>query len=245
MTGLSLAAAGWAAFVLAALVALRSLHAAAARGQAVARACHEVRGPLAAVRLGLEPGLGASIGRLRAIQVELARATAALDDLQAVERIEFAESETERIGVRIWLTDSVEAWRPVALAQGTEVLLEWRGSDAAVRGRQSRLAQVTGNLIANAIDHGQGPVVVRGWVEDAVVMVEVADAGPGLPRPVADRLAHPGGRGRGGREWGRSRPDGRGHGLRIARTVAEAHGGRLAVGQAERGARLMLTLPLA
>ena len=245
MNGLGLAAAGWAAFVLAALVALRSLHAAAVRGQAVARACHEVRGPLAAVRLGLEPGVGGSIGRLRAIQAELARATEALDDLQAVQRIELAESETELICARIWLTDSVEAWRPVALAQGREVLLEWRGPDAAVRGRQSRLAQVTGNLIANAIDHGQGTVVVRGWVEEEVVMVEVIDAGPGLPRPVADRLAYSGGRGRGGREWGRSRPNGRGHGLRIARAVAEAHGGCLAAGQAERGARLVLTLPLA
>ena len=96
MTGLGLAAAGWAAFALAAVIALRSLHAAAVRGQAVARACHEVRGPLAAARLGLEsssttPGRG----RLRAIEGELARATVALDDLQAVERIELGAAEAK------------------------------------------------------------------------------------------------------------------------------------------------------
>ncbi len=269
MTGVGLAAAGWAGFVLAAAVALRSLHAAAVRGQAVARACHEVRGPLAAARLGLESGPGAPLGRLRAIQVELARATVALDDLQAVERIRFGEGDPELVGVRGWLTDSVEAWRPVAAACDMEIRLDWRGPDGAVRGQQSRLAQVTGNLIANAIDHGQGFVDVRGWVDGNVVLVEVADGGPGLPRGVADWLArrsrpgwggraHPsrpgwGGRadpsrrGWRGREWGRARANGRGHGLRIARAVAEAHGGRLTAAErdAEQGTRLALTLPLA
>lgn len=246
MTGLGLAAAGWAAFVLAAAVALRALHAGAVRGQAVARACHEVRGPLAAARLGLESGLGASLGRLRAIEVELARATEALDDLQSVERIQFGEGDAELVGVQAWLTDSVEAWRPVAVARGMEIRLDWRGPEGVVRGRQSRLAQVTGNLIANAVDHGQGFVDVRGWVDEHVVVVEVADGGPGLPRGVADWLAHSSQRGWGGREWGTARAKRRGHGLRITRAVAEAHGGRLTmVADQGQGAELRVTLPLA
>jgi signal transduction histidine kinase len=240
-----LAAVGWAAFVLAAAVALRALHAAAIRGQAVARACHEVRGPLAAARLGLESGRDSSIGRLRGIEVELARATAALDDLQAVERIQFGEPDRELVDIRAWLTDSVEAWRPVAATRGREIRLDWGGPAAVVRGQQPRLAQVTGNLIANAIDHGQGRVEVRGWVEGAVIVVEVVDGGPGLPRPVANWLAQGGRRGSRGREWGRAPAKGRGHGLRIARAVAEAHGGRLRAAEAGEGARLVLTLPLA
>src|ERR1019366_8719364 len=56
------------------------------RMEAVARACHELRGPLSAVRLGLE--LGSAGGeltpaRLRAIELELGRASLALDDLAA------------------------------------------------------------------------------------------------------------------------------------------------------------------
>lgn len=245
MTGLDLAAAGWAAFVLAAAVALRSLHAAAVRGQAVARACHEVRGPLAAARLGLESGRAASTGRLRAIEVELARATVALDDLQAVERIHSGEPDSELVEARDWLADSVEAWRPVAAARGREIRLDWRGSEGVVRAQQSRLAQVTGNLIANAIDHGQGCVEVRGWATREGIVVEVADGGPGLPRPVASWLAHSSRRGLSGREWGRARADGHGHGLRIARAVAEAHGGRLTAAEVEQGARLVLLLPRA
>jgi signal transduction histidine kinase len=245
VTGLGLAATGWAAFVLAAVVALRSLHAAAVRGQAVARACHEVRGPLAAARLGLESSTPSPApGRLRAIEVELARATAALDDLQAVERIELGPPEAGWVDVRSWLADSVEAWRPVAAARAMEVRLDWRGPDAAVWGRRSRLARVTGNLVANAIDHGAGPVEVRGRVDGHAVVIEVSDRGPGLPGSVAEWLAQSSRRGRRGREWGRARPNGHGHGLRIARAVAEAHGGRLTAAETERGARLVLTLPL-
>jgi signal transduction histidine kinase len=250
VTGLGLAAAGWAAFLLAAAIALRALHAAAIRGEAVARACHEVRGPLTAARLGLESNTASPApGRLRAIEVELARATVALDELQAVERVELAPEEG-LVDVRTWLADSVEAWRPVASARGAEIRLDWRGPKAAVVGRRSRLAQVTGNLIANAIDHGRGPVEVRGWAEGQAVVVEVTDAGSGLPRAVSvslqsDRGGWRGRGGLGGREWGKARANAHGHGLRIAQAVAEAHGGRLAAGESARGARLVLTLPRA
>ena len=117
MTGLALTVAGWAAFGLAAALAVRSRHAGLERGEAVARACHEVRGPLAAARLGLEAGLLASSAtHLRAIEMELARATVALDDLQRVERIAPEDWDAELVDVGRWLSNSVEAWRPVAAA---------------------------------------------------------------------------------------------------------------------------------
>src|ERR1700730_12880311 len=79
--GLGWGLSGWAAAGLAALIAWRVL---GWRMEAVARACHELRGPLTAARLGLE--LGAREGsltsaRLAAIDLELARASLALDDL--------------------------------------------------------------------------------------------------------------------------------------------------------------------
>ena len=114
MTGLALTVAGWAGFALAAAIAVRARLAASERGEAVARACHEVRGPLAAVLLGLEAGAtGTSAPRLRAIEVELARASVALDDLQTVRRISPDARESGMVDVVTWLRDSVEAWRPV------------------------------------------------------------------------------------------------------------------------------------
>jgi signal transduction histidine kinase len=132
------------------------------------------------------------------------------------------------------LRDAVAVWRPVARARGRELRLDWRPADAAVRGDRLRLAQACGNLLANAIEHGQGPVRVRGHAAGARVRIEVMDDGPGLPAPVA-ALAR---RARAGR--GR-----RGRGLAIAAEIAARHGGRLAAAPAASGGRIVLELPAA
>ena len=92
---------GWlaaSAGVVAAAVARRAL---AGRMETIARACHELRGPLTAVRLGLEGGAGNGMltsDRLRAIDLELGRAALVLDDLDAVRtrRAVVAPARTDR-----------------------------------------------------------------------------------------------------------------------------------------------------
>ncbi|MGZ6617226.1 MAG: sensor histidine kinase [Solirubrobacteraceae bacterium] len=207
------------------------------RMEAVARACHELRGPLAAARLGLD--LGVRLGelspaQLRALELELARASLALDDLAAVGKRARAGQPRDQVDVAELLADSVEAWRAAAAARGAALALEWSGPAACVRGERLRLAQATGNLIANAIEHGGGAIKVRGSLapEHQRVRIEVVDAGPGMPAPVADLARRP----RGGR-------GARGRGLAIAATIARDHGGRLASAPSERGARLVLELP--
>lgn len=207
------------------------------RMEAVARACHELRGPLAAARLGLE--LGVRLGeltpaQLRALDLELGRASLALDDLAAVGVRARGELVRDEVDVAALLADSVEAWRAPAAARGAALALEWSGAAACVRGERLRLAQATGNLIANAIEHGGGEISVRGSLapEHRHVRIEVVDAGPGLPAPVAELARRP----RGGR-------GARGRGLAIVATIARDHGGHLAAAPSERGARLVLELP--
>jgi signal transduction histidine kinase len=207
------------------------------RMEAVARACHELRGPLAAARLGLE--LGVRVGelspaQLRALDLELGRAALALDDLAAVGLRARDGHVRGTVDVADLLADSVEAWRAPAAARGVALAFEWSGVPARVWGERLRLAQATGNLIANAIEHGGGEISVRCALapERAFVRIEVVDAGPGLPAPVADLARRP----RGGR-------GARGRGLAIAATIARDHGGRLAAAPCERGARLVLELP--
>ena len=88
-----------------------------------------------------------------------------------------------------------------------------------------RLAQVLGNLAANAAEHGLGPVAVRARRERSVVWLEVAN-GDG-----AAAAAYP-----------RGRP-GRGRGLRIARRAARKLGGRLIVEREGGVTRAVVELP--
>jgi signal transduction histidine kinase len=167
----------------------------------------------------------------------LGRASLALDDLAAT-RLAAARGRPrvlgacESVDLAQLLADSVEAWRPLAIRAGAELSVAWSGDVTRVWVDRVRLAQATGNLLANAIEHGGARIQARGTVTARGARIEVLDDGPGLPAPVAELV----GRARGGR--GR-----RGRGLAIARTVAQAHGGDLAAAPSDRGARLVLELP--
>jgi signal transduction histidine kinase len=156
---------GWVAAGLAAAVALIARRSLEGRMEAVARACHELRGPITAARLGLELGARGgelSAARLRAIDLELQQATLALDDLSETRDHRCELRECRQVDVRALLADSVEGWRPRAGQGRAELHLQWSGGPARVWGDRLRLAQATGNLIANAIEHGGGIVEVRG-----------------------------------------------------------------------------------
>ncbi len=129
------------------------------------------------------------------------------------------------------------------LSAGLADLSELRGAPTPHRGsRGGRLAQVLGNVAANAAEHGVGPVAVRAHREGAVAWLEVANAD-----------AAPRGRRWGGRLWpARLRRDGRprfrrvparGRGLRIARRAARKLGGRLSVEREDGVTRAVVELP--
>jgi signal transduction histidine kinase len=228
---------GWLAAGVTGAAAVLAWRSRAVTLEVVARVAHELRGPITAARLGLQLGARTAelpATRLRAIDLELGRAALALEDLDDVRRRTQLARVRAEVDVLELLADSVEASRGSAADRGVELELNWSGGPARVWGDRLRLAQATGNLIANAIEHGGGAIEVRGRTEGARVRVEVADTGPGLPATVAE-LAR---RACGGRGL-------RGRGLAIAMAIVEDHGGRLASAPSERGARLVLELPAA
>ena len=110
-----------------------------------------------------------------------------------------------------------------------------------VRGDAQRLRQVLGNLIDNAVKYSPAgsPVQVSVTGLNGNVTVSVRDEGSGIAsedqRLIFEKF---------GRVSGGNTKPGTGLGLYIARSIAEAHGGSLAVASARgRGATFTLTLP--
>jgi DNA-binding response OmpR family regulator len=205
------------------------------RRELVARACHELRGPLTAAHLALH--FGARHGdpppvRLAAVDRELDRAAVALDDLAAARVGRRAPDRDEPVDVGDLLAYQAITWRMVAGVFGCRVELVEPRSGAVVRGDRVRLTQAVGNLVANALEHGDGRVRLGARTQGDRVRIEVADEGPGLPAPVGTLTRRPrAGRGR------------RGRGLAIAADIADRHGGRLVAAPTARGARVALELP--
>src|SRR4051794_15979999 len=172
MAALLLASSGW-------LAALALLARARARDELVARACHELRSPLTAARLALEAGRGAAV-----VELQLRRAGLALDDLAASRRGRRASEVVEAVPVAEALDAVRASWAPVAAGLGAELCVEPFPTACFVRADRLRLSQALGNLVANALEHGAGPVTVRARAADGLLRIEVTDAGPGLPAPV-------------------------------------------------------------
>lgn len=198
----------------------------------LARACHELRGPLSAAHLALHGAARRgeiAPGVLAGLELELRRASLAVDDLQGR-----AHAPVAAVDLDALLACQVATWREVARAHGAEVTLRCGAGAGLVHGDAVRLAQALGNVVANAIEHGGGRIEVRSRVAGPTVRVEVADGGPGLPAPVAALVRRP----RAGR-------GARGRGLAIASGIAAGHGGRLLAQPSARGACLALELPAA
>jgi signal transduction histidine kinase len=190
-----------------------------------ARASHEVRGPLAVASLILEgmldrgdvePEAG------RALDLQLMRARLAVDDLAAAAYGARAPDRLEPVGARELVEQIASAWQLERVVVPED--------DAVVLVDRTRVAQAVGNLLANAIEHGEGVVELRGRVLPRALRLEVRDGGTGLRAPI--------------RVLSRRPRYGRGHGLAIAADIAERHGGRLVAAPSARGAVVALELPV-
>jgi len=228
-----MSAAGWLIALVLLAVVVRRERQARSRAELVARACHELRGPLTAAGLALYAAgrrdeLPAR--RVAAVDLQLRRAELALTDLALAPRGGRARDQAQPLAIADVLAAEAESWREVAWAHGCELVLAQPLPDVHVRADARRLSQAAGNLIANALEHGAGTVRLGARAEGARVRIEVCDDGPGLAAPIAAL----------------SRPRGaRGRGLAIVSEVAQRAGGALHSAPSAGGARLIIELPAA
>jgi signal transduction histidine kinase len=225
---------GWL-FALAAMAIAWLVHMAGRRrAELVARACHELAGPLSAAGLALETARREGAGpRVAAVDAELKRVARALEDLDAARAGRRARDSAGVVDVGCLLAQQALAWQPAARSRGAHLRVV-AASGLLVRGDAVRIGQAVGNLLANALEHGGPRIDLVAAAAGGSVRVEVRDDGDGLPAPVAT-LTRTARAGRGER----------GRGLAIASEIAVRHGGRLASAPAASGATLVIELPRA
>jgi two-component system sensor histidine kinase MtrB len=211
---------------------------------------HELRTPLTTVRMAADvlfasrDQLPQALRRSSELLVEeLDRFEALLADLLEISRLDagMAELGAERTDMQSVIQRAVEAVRGLAEESGTRLELDTRsGVYAEVDAR--RVERIVRNLVANALDHGEGkPVQIRLGADEDSVAVLVRDHGLGL-RPGEAGLVF-------NRFWRADssrarRSGGTGLGLSISLEDARLHGGWLqAWGEPGRGAAFRLTLP--
>ncbi len=211
---------------------------------------HELRTPLTTIRMAAEllhdrrsdfdPAVSRSAELLHD---QLDRFEELLADLLEVSRFDAgaARLEPEPTEVGALVTRVVEGLRPLAERKGCDLSIESdRPALAEIETR--RVERIVRNLVANAVEHGEGrPVSVRVSSDETAVAVGVRDMGVGL-RPHEVRMVF-------NRFWradpARARTTGgTGLGLAISLEDAHLHGGWLqAWGTPGGGAHFRLTLP--
>ncbi len=213
-----------------------------------ADASHELRGPLAAMRAGIDVALQKPRGTdeyreaLETIGEQVQRLTDLVNKLLLLARADAGQVELER--QRVDLTDvideAVEAYRP--LADEKRVLLVWTGpGPVGCLSDRTRLSQLVMNLLDNAIKYTEsaGTIELTLAIDKTTATFEIADTGIGI---APTRLPHIFER---FYQVDESRSAGGGGlGLSICDWVATAHRGSISVeSQPGKGTKFRVTLP--
>jgi len=207
--------------------------------QMLAAASHELRSPLARIRMALELMAEESDPALRA---DLARRgsedIAELDGL--VEELLLAARTQPGVPRRPLVpTDVFALVRTEAEAFSAQVT----GESQTLACEAMMMKRMVRNLLANARLHGQG-TAVRAEVrrEAGHLLIAVEDDGPGVPEAERERIFAPFYRAPGPRPAGDT---GLGLGLALCRQIARYHGGDISyVARQPRGSRFEVRLPL-
>jgi two-component system, OmpR family, sensor histidine kinase RstB len=180
----------------------------------LANASHELRSPLARIRMGLEMLRGdAKPGLREELERNIAELDALIDEILLASRLDAVKEPDAVETIDLLGLLAEECARADAALDGEPV---------TVRGDARLLRRAARNLLENARRHGGGTVeaTVR-KTQSGAARVEVCDRGPGVPESERERIFEPFYRPAGTRERG----GGVGLGLALVRQIARKHGG--------------------
>jgi signal transduction histidine kinase len=226
-----------------------------ARRDLIAWVSHDLRAPLAAVRVMHEAILDGIVTDSQTVsryiqdsQRELDHLSRLIDDLFDLANLDAGHLKLvrERTSLRDLVSDTLGAMQPQAARK--QVRLEGSMEDGidTLYIAPDKIQRVLHNLLDNAIRHTPpgGHVTLRAAPRESAVLVSIHNTGVAIPAPdlphVFERF-YQGGASRTPDENGKR---GVGLGLTIARGFVEAHGGRIWVAsQPEKGTTFVFSLP--
>jgi signal transduction histidine kinase len=204
----------------------------------VADASHQLRTPLAALRLRLEnvqneldSGDTTAADDLEGALSEVARLSRLVDGLLALARAERQSPAPDDVDIAGVVRGREAAWS--AFAAERDVTIEVGVDEPCIaRATPGRLEQVLDNLLNNALDVAPpaSAVDLAARREEGWVRITVADAGPGMSDGAMARAFN-----RFWREPGRGRDGGSGLGLAIVHQLIASDGGTVGLARSARG----------
>lgn len=207
-------------------------------------ASHDLKAPLRDIDTlagWIDEDAGASLAdgtrrHLQTLRDRIGRMERLLDDLLEYSRAGRVRHEPEQLDVRRLVEDAI-----ALAALPAELTVHVTGDAPPIRAARVPLELVLRNLLANAAKHHDRPdgrVDVSIEADGEVLRIAVADDGPGIAPEYHERIfamfqtLKP-----------RDEVEGSGMGLAVVRKMAEAHGGRVRVESAGRGATFTVTWP--
>lgn len=189
------------------------------RAMMLAGVSHDLRTPLAKLRLGVEIMANASEPAVSASMVR------SIEEMDAIvgQFLDFARSEADEVPVPTSLDAMARDVAASNADHGRKVGLDL-GDVPAMPLRAPAMRRAMVNLVENAWRHGRAPVRIATGIGPQGPWFEVSDRGNGIDPADAERLKQPFRRSTGDARGG---PAGAGLGLAIVQRVAQTHGGRL------------------
>lgn len=206
------------------------------RALLLAGVSHDLRTPLARIRLGVEMLDDKGDAAMRAgIVQDIEDIDAAIGQFLDFARAASSENQTQDGDLNALITSLAARYE----RSGKHLAVQ-TGPVPPLPLRMLAMQRLIGNLIDNALRHGGDQVTVATGCVESTAFVEVLDRGPGIPPEQAERMLQPFTR----MDVARS-TSGTGLGLAIVDRIARMHGGRVRLLQREGGGlRAQIELPI-